>query len=171
MYVIREKMFRLGEDSDITNESGQPVLHVEGKIMSLHSRLILRDPAGREVAQVHRKLAAPAHLQDLQRLLVLRAADRRGAADGPARGAHAVPLGLGPVRFASAGRLGARRDRPLLPAGTGLATRGIRPPAVMDIFLTGATGYLGLAGPVVPVTRKYSQARVLAGCLRPGYAL
>jgi uncharacterized protein YxjI len=58
MYVIREKMFRLAEDSDITNESGQPVLHVEGKIMSLYSRLILRDPAGREVAQVHRKLAA-----------------------------------------------------------------------------------------------------------------
>jgi uncharacterized protein YxjI len=58
MYVIREKVFRLAEDSNITNESGQPVLHVEGKIMSLHSRLILRDPAGREVAQVHRKLAA-----------------------------------------------------------------------------------------------------------------
>jgi uncharacterized protein YxjI len=58
MYVIREKMFRLGEDSDITNESGEPVLQVDGKIMSLHQRLILRDPAGREVAQVHRKLAA-----------------------------------------------------------------------------------------------------------------
>jgi uncharacterized protein YxjI len=58
MYVIREQMFRLAEDSDITNESGQPVLRVEGKIMSLHSRLILRDPDGREVAQVHRKLAA-----------------------------------------------------------------------------------------------------------------
>jgi uncharacterized protein YxjI len=58
MYVIREKMFRLGEDSEITNESGQPVLQVEGKIMSLHQRLFLRDPAGREVAQVHRKLVA-----------------------------------------------------------------------------------------------------------------
>jgi uncharacterized protein YxjI len=58
MYVIREKMFRLAEDSNITNESGQPVLHVKGKIMSLRSRLILRDAAGREVAQVHRKLAA-----------------------------------------------------------------------------------------------------------------
>ena len=34
MYVIREKMFRLGEDSDITDESGQPVLQVDGKIMS-----------------------------------------------------------------------------------------------------------------------------------------
>jgi uncharacterized protein YxjI len=58
MYVIREKMFRLGEDSDITNESGELMLQVDGKIMSLHQRLILRDPAGREVAQVHRKLAA-----------------------------------------------------------------------------------------------------------------
>lgn len=58
MYVIRERMFRLGEDSDITDEAGRPVLHVDGKAMSLRNRLIVRDPAGREVAQVHRKLAA-----------------------------------------------------------------------------------------------------------------
>jgi uncharacterized protein YxjI len=58
MYVIRERLFRLGEDSDITDESGQRVLRVDGKVLSLHHRLILRDPAGREVGQVHRKLAA-----------------------------------------------------------------------------------------------------------------
>ena len=58
MYVIRERMFRLGEDSYITDGVGQPVLHVDGKVLSLHNRLILRDPAGREVGQVHRKLAA-----------------------------------------------------------------------------------------------------------------
>ena len=58
MYMIRERLFRLGEDSDITDEAGQPVLHVDGKVLSLHNRLILRDPAGREVGQVHRKLAA-----------------------------------------------------------------------------------------------------------------
>src|SRR5215469_13356056 len=58
MYVIRERRFRLGEDSDITDEAGQPVLHVDGKVLSLHNRLILRDPAGREAGQVHRKLAA-----------------------------------------------------------------------------------------------------------------
>jgi uncharacterized protein YxjI len=57
MYVIRERMFRLGEDSDITDEAGRPVLRVDGKVLSLHNRLILRDPAGRETAQVHRKLA------------------------------------------------------------------------------------------------------------------
>ena len=58
MYVIRERMFRMGEDSDITDEAGQPVLHVDGKVMSLHNRLVLSDPAGREVGQVHRKLVA-----------------------------------------------------------------------------------------------------------------
>lgn len=58
MYIIREKMFRLTEDSDITDESGQLVLHVDGKIMSLHNRLILSDPAGREIAQVSRRLVA-----------------------------------------------------------------------------------------------------------------
>ena len=58
MYVIRERLFRLGEDSDITDEAGHPVLQVDGKVLSLHHRLILRDPAGREAGQVHRKLAA-----------------------------------------------------------------------------------------------------------------
>src|SRR5215469_6709940 len=58
MYVIRERLLHLGEDSDITDEAGQPVLQVDGKVLSLHNRLILRDPAGREAGQVHRKLAA-----------------------------------------------------------------------------------------------------------------
>jgi uncharacterized protein YxjI len=58
MYVIRGRLLRLGEDSDITDKAGQPVLHVDGKVLSLHNRLILRDPAGCEAGQVHRKLAA-----------------------------------------------------------------------------------------------------------------
>jgi uncharacterized protein YxjI len=58
MYLIRERFFRLGEDSDITDEHGRPVLHVDGKVLSLRNRLVLRDPEGREVAQVHRKLVA-----------------------------------------------------------------------------------------------------------------
>ena len=58
MYMIREHLLRLGEDSDITDEAGQPVLRVDGKVLSLRNRLILRDPAGRETGQVYRKLAA-----------------------------------------------------------------------------------------------------------------
>jgi uncharacterized protein YxjI len=58
MYLIRERFFALGEDSDITDEHGRPVLHVDGKVLSLRNRLVLRDPEGREVAQVQRKLVA-----------------------------------------------------------------------------------------------------------------
>jgi uncharacterized protein YxjI len=39
MYLIRERFFRLGEDSDITDEHGRPVLHVDGKVLSLRNRL------------------------------------------------------------------------------------------------------------------------------------
>ncbi len=55
-YIIREKFFRLGEDSTIMNEAGQPVFEVDGKVLSLHDRLIVRDLAGNEVVNVHRRL-------------------------------------------------------------------------------------------------------------------
>ena len=57
-YIIRERFFRLGEDSDITDEQGRPVLHVDGKVFTLHDTLILRDLAGEEVARVQRQLIA-----------------------------------------------------------------------------------------------------------------
>ncbi|SRR5579884_1278444 len=57
-YVIREHFFRLGEDSDILDESGQCAYQVDGKVLSLHDLLIIRDPAGNEVGRVHRKLIA-----------------------------------------------------------------------------------------------------------------
>jgi uncharacterized protein YxjI len=57
-YVIRERFFRLGEDSDITDEQGQPVYHVDGKVLTLHDTLIVRDLAGTEAARVQRQLVA-----------------------------------------------------------------------------------------------------------------
>ncbi len=35
-YIIREKFFHLGEDSEITDEQGRLVLQVDGKVFSLH---------------------------------------------------------------------------------------------------------------------------------------
>jgi uncharacterized protein YxjI len=58
MYLIRERFFRLGEDSEITDEQGRAAFQVDGKVLTLRDRLIIRDPEGRKVAQVHRKLAA-----------------------------------------------------------------------------------------------------------------
>jgi uncharacterized protein YxjI len=57
-YLIREHFFRLGEDSDILNEAGQPVFQVDGKVLTLRDTLIVRDLAGQEVAQVRRRLIA-----------------------------------------------------------------------------------------------------------------
>jgi len=57
-YVIREQFFRLGEDSQITDESGQALFDVDGRVLSLHNTVVLRDPHGHEVATVKRALIA-----------------------------------------------------------------------------------------------------------------
>jgi uncharacterized protein YxjI len=57
-YVIREKFFHLGEDSQITDESGRPIYQVDGKVLSLHNTLVVRDMSGQEVATVKRHLIA-----------------------------------------------------------------------------------------------------------------
>jgi uncharacterized protein YxjI len=58
VYVIREKFFGFGQDSDITDEHGRPVLRVDGKALSLRERLVLRDLDGREVAEVRRRMVS-----------------------------------------------------------------------------------------------------------------
>ncbi len=57
-YVIREKFISVGDDSDITAEAGNLAFRVDGKVLTLRDTLVLRDPAGEEVARVHRKLIA-----------------------------------------------------------------------------------------------------------------
>jgi len=57
-YLIKERFFRLGEDSDIMDESGQPVFQVDGKVFTLRDLLVIKDTSGQEVAPVHRKLIA-----------------------------------------------------------------------------------------------------------------
>lgn len=55
-YIIREKFWHVGEDSDILNENQQPVYEVDGKVLSINNLLIVKDLSGAEVARVHRKL-------------------------------------------------------------------------------------------------------------------
>ena len=55
-YVIREKFFHLGEDSQITDENGRPVYEVDGKVLSLHNTLVMRNMSGQEVATIKRHL-------------------------------------------------------------------------------------------------------------------
>jgi uncharacterized protein YxjI len=57
-YQVREKLFRLGEDNDILNDAGQPVLKVDGKVLSIHGLMLVNDLTGAEVARVSRKLVS-----------------------------------------------------------------------------------------------------------------
>lgn len=58
MYVIREKFFSVGDDFDVLDEHGTKLLHVDGKVLSLRNKVVIEDPAGQEVASVHRHLVA-----------------------------------------------------------------------------------------------------------------
>ena len=55
-YIIREKIFRLTEDSIIQDEQGTPIYQVKGKIFSLHQTLVLRDLAGNELATANKQI-------------------------------------------------------------------------------------------------------------------
>lgn len=58
MYAIRERLFDIGDDFDITDEEGRRLFRVDGKVLSLRDRLVLQDPSGQEVASVHRHLVS-----------------------------------------------------------------------------------------------------------------
>jgi uncharacterized protein YxjI len=57
-YVIREKLFRLGEDSTIKDDSGQPVYQVDGKVLTIHHRMEMTDLHGNRVATITKRLVA-----------------------------------------------------------------------------------------------------------------
>jgi uncharacterized protein YxjI len=55
-FIIREKFFRIAEDSVVQDEYGAPIYQVKGKIFSLHHTLVLMDLAGNELATVNKQL-------------------------------------------------------------------------------------------------------------------
>jgi uncharacterized protein YxjI len=58
MYVMRERFFDIGDDFDITDESGRRLFHVDGKMLTLRDRVVISDADGNEVAEVRRRLVA-----------------------------------------------------------------------------------------------------------------
>jgi uncharacterized protein YxjI len=58
MYVIRERLFSIGDDFDVLDEHGNKVLHVDGKVFSVRNKVVIEDLSGAEVASVHRHLVA-----------------------------------------------------------------------------------------------------------------
>jgi uncharacterized protein YxjI len=51
-FVLRDRMFSLGGDLNITDEHGSPVYFVDGKVISIGRRLEIKDPSTQEVLAV-----------------------------------------------------------------------------------------------------------------------
>ena len=57
-YRMRQRLFALGEDFDIENADGQPVLHVDGTLLRIRETFVIQDLQGNEVARMRQKLVA-----------------------------------------------------------------------------------------------------------------
>ena len=55
-YLMRRKVFAIGDDFAIKDENGQDRFIVDGKVFSLGHKLIIRDLAGNELATIHQHL-------------------------------------------------------------------------------------------------------------------
>lgn len=57
-YLVREKMFAVGDDYWIEDERGERAFYVDGKVMRVRDTLELQDPSGAVVAVIHKKLVS-----------------------------------------------------------------------------------------------------------------
>ncbi|MET8556304.1 LURP-one-related family protein [Streptomyces sp. NPDC004959] len=55
-YLVRERLFSLGDDYWIEDESGRKVFLVDGKAMRLRQTFELKDEQGRVLVDIHQKL-------------------------------------------------------------------------------------------------------------------
>lgn len=57
-YLMRKKLFSIGDDYWIEDDQGRQVLKVDGKVLRVRKTFVLEDPAGAEVATIRRQLVA-----------------------------------------------------------------------------------------------------------------
>jgi uncharacterized protein YxjI len=57
-FQMREKVFAIGDDYWVEDESGERVFKVNGKALRLRDTFVLEDPAGNEVARIQEKKLA-----------------------------------------------------------------------------------------------------------------
>ena len=57
-YVMKQKIWALGNDFTIQDGEGRDVFYVDGKVLSLGDKLVFKDSQGHEVARVEQKLIA-----------------------------------------------------------------------------------------------------------------
>ncbi len=56
LYVMKQKLWAMGDDYTITNENGEPVFFIDGKALSFGDKLSFQDMAGNELAFISQKV-------------------------------------------------------------------------------------------------------------------
>ena len=55
-YQMRQKLFSIGDDFYIKNESGQNVYKVDGKVLRVRDKLVFKDMQGNKVCQIQERM-------------------------------------------------------------------------------------------------------------------
>ncbi len=66
-YMLRQRMFSIGDDFWITDERGDRAFLVDGKALSIRQTLEIKDSSGAVVASVHKKLMALRDALEIER--------------------------------------------------------------------------------------------------------
>jgi uncharacterized protein YxjI len=66
-YLMRKKLFAIGDDFWIEDDQGRRVLMVDGKVLRLHRTFVLQDLDGAEVATIRKEIVALRETMDVQR--------------------------------------------------------------------------------------------------------
>lgn len=66
-YQLRRQMFSIGEDFWISNDRGEPVYKVDGKVLRIRETFVLEDRNGAELATIEAKLIALQPTMNIER--------------------------------------------------------------------------------------------------------
>jgi uncharacterized protein YxjI len=66
-YLVRERIFSIGEDFWVTDEQGDKIYLVDGKALSLRDTFELKDQSGAVLATVHKKILAVRDTMEIER--------------------------------------------------------------------------------------------------------
>jgi uncharacterized protein YxjI len=76
-YAVKEKLFSIGDDFWITDETGARAFFVDGKVLRLRQTLEIQDPGGRVLVTVRKKLIAMHESMEIEEDGALAATVRR----------------------------------------------------------------------------------------------
>jgi len=66
-FVMREKLFSIGDDSWIEDDNGEKAFKVDGKALRARRTLILKDPSGNEVAHIQDRVVRVRGTMEIER--------------------------------------------------------------------------------------------------------